>query len=389
MTSLRRHGRPVALLVTPSAELYGSDRMLVETVAALVQADWNVVVAVPESGPLTERVRQLGADVVICPTARVRKSALRPAGIARLTVEFLGSLRPSWRLTRATKPDVVYVNTVTVPTWLLLARLLRIPSICHVHEGEANASRLLLRLVNMPLFLADSILINSRFSRDVLERASGVLARRSRVIYNAVAGPEEVAAPRARLEGHCRVLFVGRLIPRKGPQVALDAVARLREQGRDVILDMVGAPFREYRWFERDLQDRVDRLGVDDAVMFHGFDSDIWPHLARCDVAVVPSTMPEPFGNTAVEAALAARPRVVSDFPGLREATRDMQAAHLVAPDDASALADGIAAIIDSWDEARAGALTDARTAQRLYAGGLYASEIVTSFNEVRAASNA
>src|SRR3712207_6996849 len=48
---------------------------------------------------------------------------------------------------------------------------------------------------------------------------------------SAVSGPAEVVAPRAALEGPLRLLFVGRLSPRKGPQVAVAALQELLGRG--------------------------------------------------------------------------------------------------------------------------------------------------------------
>ncbi|MGH3432053.1 MAG: glycosyltransferase, partial [Thermocrispum sp.] len=126
-------------MVHPSAELYGSDRMFAEAAVALAEAGWRVVVALPggcEHGELAVLLRDLGADVVFCPTPVLRKAALRPAGFARLLFDGLRAVRPMLRLARAVRPRAVYVNTVTVPLWLVLARLLRLPVLAHVHEAE-------------------------------------------------------------------------------------------------------------------------------------------------------------------------------------------------------------------------------------------------------------
>ena len=50
---------------------------------------------------------------------------------------------------------------------------------------------------------------------------------------------------------------------------------------------------------------------------------------------VVPSRVGEPFGNTAVEAALAGRPLIVSESSGLVEATHGLPGVHRVKPGDA------------------------------------------------------
>ena len=57
-----------------------------------------------------------------------------------------------------------------------------------------------------------------------------------------------------------RLVVTGRISPRKGQEVAVDALERLRERGRPATLDLVGAVFPGYEWCERDLRARVPVL---------------------------------------------------------------------------------------------------------------------------------
>ena len=75
------------LVTHPSAELYGSDRMLAESVHGLVDAGTDVVVALPSRGPLVPLLEAAGATVVGTSVPVLRKSSLRPAGALRLAVD--------------------------------------------------------------------------------------------------------------------------------------------------------------------------------------------------------------------------------------------------------------------------------------------------------------
>ena len=67
------------------------------------------------------------------------------------------------------------------------------------------------------------------------------------------------------------------------------------------------------------------------------------PWFARASIFVLPARY-EPFGLSALEAALAGCALVLGDIPSLREIWRD--AALFVAPDDAGALAEALQALI-------------------------------------------
>jgi glycosyltransferase involved in cell wall biosynthesis len=75
---------------------------------------------------------------------------------------------------------------------------------------------------------------------------------------------------------------------------------------------------------------------------------------------VVSSRVDEPFGNTAVEAMLAARPVIVSDTSGLREAAAGYESARFVAPGEAAAIASAIESVAAGWSDLREAAERDA-----------------------------
>jgi len=354
--------RRIVLLVHPGAEMFGSDRMLLESAIALVESGSRVVVALPSRGLLDRELRTAGAEVVVIPMLVLRKVLLTPRGLPRLFRDMFRGLGAAWRLIGSLRPDVVYVSTIIIPQWPLIARLRATRAVSHVHEAEASGNRLVNRILYAPHLASQQTLVNSRFSLETLRAALPALARRSHVVYNGVASPDEPAAPRRAIDGPLRVLYVGRLSPRKGPDLVIEAAAQLRAADQPVRLTLLGAVFEGYEWFERELRDQADSAGVE--VDFAGFHPDIWPFLADADVLVVPSRVDEPFGNTAVEGVLALRPVIASDSSGLREAAGGYETTALVPAGDARAIAAALTdfrerwdRIVDAVDESRAEAL--------------------------------
>jgi glycosyltransferase involved in cell wall biosynthesis len=367
-------GRRVALVANPSADLYGSDRMMLETVRGLVELGWTVVVATSQSGPLDHELKAAGADVVVCPAPVVRRSNLSPTGLVRLAADGLRGLPAMVRLVRRVRPDVVYVNTVTVPLWLVVARLMRVPSAIHIHEAEGSASTVARYGLTVPTRLANRVICNSQASLDVAA-VSGGRRDHMQVISNGVGGPPEVRPPRDVVPDP-RLLFVGRLSPRKGVDVAVLAVSALRALGFTASLDVVGAVFPGYEWYERELADLVTSEGLSEQVTLHGFTADVWPHLRDADVVLVPSRAEESFGNGVIEAALSARPVVVSDHTGLREAAGHLEAAVAVPADQPDAIAEAVVTLLGDWPQTRERALRDATESARRYAPERYRREV-------------
>jgi glycosyltransferase involved in cell wall biosynthesis len=139
---------------------------------------------------------------------------------------------------------------------------------------------------------------------------------------------------------------VGRLIPIKGHDVLLRALAVAREQLPDLTLELAGdGPL------EPELRASVTRLGLDDAVAFLGRVALAGPVFERAEVVVVPS-FGEGFGLVALEAMERGRPVVASDVGGLPEIVDDGRTGVLVPSGDADALAEAIVSV--AGDRARA-----------------------------------
>jgi len=165
-----------------------------------------------------------------------------------------------------------------------------------------------------------------------------------RVVPNGVdAASREV--PKRAVSDQLRVVFLGRVIPDKGPHVVIEAVRRLTR--KDITLTIVGSsgfsatdPLTRY---ERRL-----RVLADQRVTFLPFQvrSEALQILRECDVVVVPSLFPEPFGLVTLEAMAAGAVVIASDIGGLPEAVGD--AGFLFPPGDASVLAEVLEGLASS-----------------------------------------
>lgn len=335
------------LMVHPGAELFGSDRMFLESVIGLREAGCRVVVALASDGPLVAELRRSGAEVRIVPMLVLRKTLLKPKGWPALLGSTLTGLLAARRLLAQVRPDTVYVSTIIIPMWPLLARLRGIRAVSHVHEAERSGSRFLNRLLYLPHIASRRTLVNSQFSLQTIRWALPALAYRSEIVHNGVASPADPAPPREPLEGPLRILYMGRLSPRKGPDLAIEAAALLNEGPHRATLTLLGTAFEGYEWFEQEL--RAQAAGSDVDVEFAGFHPEVWPFLAKADVLLVPSRLDEPFGNTAVEGILALRPVIASNSSGLREAAGGYRTTRLVRPGDAREIARALADLVEDW----------------------------------------
>lgn len=144
--------------------------------------------------------------------------------------------------------------------------------------------------------------------------------------------PPRTAAPRRWTLG-----MVALFRPRKGVEVLLDALAAVRSTGADVRLRAIG-PF-ETTDYEDAILTRADRLGLESAVDWTGFASDIATELSRVDALVLPSLFGEGLPMVVLEAMAAGVPVIASRVEGIPAAIRHGQDGLLVAPASVSQLA--------------------------------------------------
>jgi glycosyltransferase involved in cell wall biosynthesis len=140
-------------------------------------------------------------------------------------------------------------------------------------------------------------------------------------------------------DGTLRVLFLGGLLPTKGPHVALEAFARLPRGAAELTLAGPALPFRgSLRWAHA-LRERARRTpGVRVAGLVRH--DAVEPLLHAHDVLVFPSTWDENAPLVLREACAAGLGIVASDVPGARA-----HAPHavFVPPGDPSALSEALA----------------------------------------------
>ena len=233
----------------PQSELYGADRMFLEAVKGMATAGDDVVVTLPQRGPLSDELAELGVSFQPCPTPVVRKSAMTPRGFLSLVLLALTSAPRMWGVLRRVDPDVVYVSTVTAPLWTVMARAARRRVIVHVHEAQVDVPTMARVVLMAPLFAAHRIIVNSRATASVTAHHYRRLERKMSCIYNGVGPPSHTRPPGEPTHDPLRLVVVGRLSAIKGTDVAIDATAELVRRGRQVSLLLVATGSRG-RWVQ-------------------------------------------------------------------------------------------------------------------------------------------
>jgi len=183
----------------------------------------------------------------------------------------------------------------------------------------------------------------SESTRDDLV-SRGVRADRIRVIHPGVDSRRFTPGPAGRRSAAPSFLYVGRLKRYKGIAFALRALALARQQRPELRLEIAGTG--DHR---PDLEELASSLGLDRAVVFHGFVSEERKiDLMRSAWANIFPSPKEGWGITIIEAAACGTPSLASDSPGLRDSVCHGETGFLVPHGDTNSLAARMLELADS-----------------------------------------
>lgn len=255
---------------------------------------------------------------------------------------------------RSFEPDVVHLHEPLIPSLSLLALWnTEAPTVGTFHAAadesrgyrlarpvlERAAERLTVRTAVSD---AARALASRYFEGDYKLTPNGVDTRRF-----AEADPMDVGIEKT-------VLFLSRLERRKGLEVLVQAMTRLRDMDVKLVIGGSGPEERYARNLARN-------LGVNAEFVGRVHDEELPRLYKSADVYCAPGLGGESFGIVLIEAMAAGAPVVCSDLPGFRAVAG--AAAELVPPGDAGRLADALRLVLGDEERARAMSKASSRLA--------------------------
>ncbi len=250
-----------------------------------------------------------------------------------------------WRLCRRQRYDIVHVHW-PMPHALFgaVARAAcgaRLVTLWYGAELRwvQDSLRWMRWLVRWALRTSDQVVAISSYTAAEVRRIADVPVRVIPYTIGLAAPEHRIGVPPPRRDGAFKILFVGRLVERKGVDRLVDAVGRLpRSLGAqlEIVGDGAERPRLEALIRATSLQDRVTLRGRVSGADLHAA-------YATADVLVLPSVLDsrndtEGLGVVLLEAMSYGVPVIASRIGGIPDIVADEETGLLVAPGDASAL---------------------------------------------------
>ena len=349
-TRLEKSGataRPRVLFVSHETTLSGAPIQLVHLAGWLHGAGWDICVATPDQGPISEMLMKTGVPTVVEPT-------------------LLTDLEHVWLKQRCGEFDVIVANTIASWPAVRAAYQEGRPVLWYLHETLV-AVRLIQAIPEMrsALGMADLLVTPTRQTARVYE---GLASAPIEVVPYGIPRPPVLdAKPSERV----RFLTLGSFEPRKGQDVLAEAIRKLDSATRARrVFKMAGRVLDEA--FYGKLQNGL--AGLDNVELIEALDhASALTLLNETDVVVLPSrdeTMP----IVILEAMGLGKTVISTDVGGVREWVRDGMNGLLVEKENPEALAKALAACAGSPEFGRRLATAGGRTFDRHFTLDRFAS---------------
>jgi glycosyltransferase involved in cell wall biosynthesis len=267
----------------------------------------------------------------------------------------------------------------------LAAMLARVPFVHHVHTqtrvevGRRWMNRFSALVERGSLArVAGLISVSPSVSRYLREH--GCARHRVWLVPNGVPAGGDLP-PRRPPASAWTVGIVALLRPRKGLEVMLRAMARLRALGIPVRLRAVGS--FETTDYERETKRYASELGLAGMVDWVGFRRNVSAELRRMDIFVLPSVLSEGMPMSVLEAMSVGTPVVATRVEGVTDVIHDGEDGLLAAPGDAHDLARVLAAVIRGEVDGDRVRTTAHRRQAEKYSDRSMAAGVATVYREI------
>ncbi len=289
----------------------------------------NIVLLLWGEGVLSEEMQQNGVEVINLHTA-TRKA---PQAIRQIV-----------KICRDRQIDAVIAHHEAILAHLCLPVIKKecpqIHTIAYAHCDAAfmcrihdkRGLRIRKAVLARSLKKADHVVAISESVKKSLIREFATPEDKIVVIYN---GVETSRFPKTGTGFHdpMQIIYVGRLIPEKGVQGSIEALAQVKDTVSFVFLVVGDGPYRG------ELEKLAAEKGLGESVRFLGSRRDVAQLLETSDVFLHMPECEEGFGITVVEAMAAGKVCVVADSGALPEIVTDGVNGFLVEKGNAQALA--------------------------------------------------
>lgn len=346
------------LFIHQSAELYGSDKTILMFISKLDKTKYKSIVILPFDGPLKREFEKNNITVVIAPVLKLYRKMFTPSNLIKLLKEYKEGLKIINQLHKEHNFQLVYSHTLAALIGIIFASKNKVKHLWHVQEIIAKP-----KLFNWVFKRILSLKSNHKIAYDSHEtmrfwiEGSTILTQKSEAVWNGIDVDQKVNYSQEQINAvrtdffkvspnELVIALVGRINSWKGQPLLLDAFYLLTKKFDNIKLVFIGSAPPNQENFEITLNEKIKEYQLQNKALIIPFQEEIGKFWDSIDIAVVPSTEPEPFGMVVIEAMLSEKPVVASNHGGPTEIVLPNETGFLFEPNNKESLAENIEKLI-------------------------------------------
>jgi glycosyltransferase involved in cell wall biosynthesis len=346
------------LVIHQSAELYGSDKTMLYFLSELDKTKYLPIIVLPFDGPLKIELEKNNIKVVIAPVLKLYRKMFTPKNIFKFIKEYYQGIKILNALNKEYKFDLVYTHTLAALIGILFAKKRNIKHLWHVQEiiAKPKVFNFLFKKI-LSLDCNHKVVYDSIATMNFWIENNLKLAEKSEAVWNGIETKNSKSFTDAELHevrenyffatnNEIVIALVGRINSWKGQQLLLQSFKTVIEKYKNIKLVYLGSAPPNQTIFETELRNKIKEYNLESNVILIPFQKEIEKFWNSIDIAVVPSTEPEPFGMVVIEAMLAKKPVIASNHGGPTEIVVGNETGILFEPNNHNSLSDALEKLI-------------------------------------------
>lgn len=310
-----------------SAELYGSDKTLLQLVIGMQRNGFKVIVVVPEPGPLTQKFKSNNIKYIISPVLKLSRNMFTIRKLSLFVSSIYSSIRKVRIAVNGQKIDLIHSNTLAVLLGAIYAKIYGIKHVWHIHEIIEHPKIVVYIYKFLLRNFSTTIVFNSTATAEHWKqkyRKANV-----EIIHNGIAAIDnEISSDRidalkkeflSTKSESIVISLVGRISKLKGQKLLLNAFETSCNKNKNCSLLFVGDVSPGQDAYRMELENSINKSPNKDFIRILPYQKNIQEIYAISDIIVIPSTEPESFGMVALEAMIAEKPVIAAGHGGILE----------------------------------------------------------------------
>ncbi len=304
------------LISHSSNDQYGASKVLINTIDVFIKNGFEIFLFLPNKGPLNNNETIKKTNLKIIKLGIFRKKYLTIFGLINRLYFIIKSSLIIKNFIKKNQIDLVYINTSTVISPSIAAKLSGIPSIYHVHEipiGNPIYSRFISAFLNV--FPREIICV----SKSVYDfwTINGLNKSKAKIIYNGF----NIKKSKSKIFSNNKIIFtsISRIIPYKGHSLLIRIFDMLCKKNKNIYLQIVGDTLPEYQKYLNELKIDIKKRGLNNKIKFLGFREDIVSILNKSNFFIHTPLSPDPLPTVIFEAIICKKPVITNNLGGAYE----------------------------------------------------------------------